>query len=225
MALHQVSIPVLTGKTEEETPLTRKRYRTADHLDAVYLFIRKNFSDAKCTTLFGEECEEMACSLSSSRVSISFADADIEARLRQMHKPGIFGNATVILMADRGHQFAKVRIYATRWGQLEGRLPFFAVYLPDAFRESGKAPGRGHCPTLVHLTGLTIRNDGRAASWFFHDACQRRRRAINNQTLPERMLCAPLRLEKLIDSKRLIPRDDLLKYNGENDNEGFAPKL
>ncbi|KAH7694466.1 hypothetical protein AAVH_38485, partial [Aphelenchoides avenae] len=42
------------------------------------------------------------------------ASADIEARLRQMHKPDIFDNARVILMADQGHRFAKLRVYATR---------------------------------------------------------------------------------------------------------------
>ncbi|KAH7724588.1 hypothetical protein AAVH_07729 [Aphelenchoides avenae] len=49
--------------------------------------------------------------------------------------------------------------------------------------------------------------------------------AINNQTLPERKLCAPLRLVNLTDAKRLIPHDDLLKYNGAKDNDGFVPKL
>uniref|UniRef100_A0A915ECH2 Uncharacterized protein n=1 Tax=Ditylenchus dipsaci TaxID=166011 RepID=A0A915ECH2_9BILA len=48
---------------------------------------------------------------------------------------------------------------------------------------------------------------------------------INEQTQPERKLCARLTLDKLIDAKKLVPNDKLLKYSGIEDYDGFAPKL
>lgn len=51
----QAYIPFLTGKTEEELPLTRKRYAKAKFVDEVYPFIWNNFSDAGYATLYGED--------------------------------------------------------------------------------------------------------------------------------------------------------------------------
>ncbi|KAE9553335.1 hypothetical protein FO519_003448 [Halicephalobus sp. NKZ332] len=50
----QAFIPILTGKTELELPLTRKRYPDAKFVD-VYPFIWKNFSEAGYATLYGED--------------------------------------------------------------------------------------------------------------------------------------------------------------------------
>lgn len=46
---------------------------------------------------------------------------------------------------------------------------------------------------------------------------------MNDQTEKERKLCALLVLDKLIDAKRLIPNENLLKYNGAKDIDGFIP--
>lgn len=347
----QAFIPILTGKTEEELPLTRKRYRTANYLDAVYPFIWNNFSDAGYVTLFGEDTAEVGMFTyrlkgfdkqptdhyprtfyqvsegheknrkcigpepqhkqwlryseefmsryppdvpkfllmhhglySHDHINvITLADADIEAHLRHMHTSGKFDNAVVILMADHGHRFAKLR--DTQQGQLEERLPFFAVYLPEKFRESGngsrafanlkKNANRLTSPFDIHATladvirwptaeelstpqdaakdrSLSLFRDipasrtcsqaGIAPHWCtcldWQSAMADGQQvgistmlasavveAINNQTLPERKLCAPLRLVNLTDAKRLIPHDDLLKYNGAKDNDGFVPKL
>ncbi|KIH56968.1 hypothetical protein ANCDUO_12847, partial [Ancylostoma duodenale] len=43
-------------------------------------------------------------------------------------------DALVIVMADHGHRFAKLR--ETHQGQLEERLPFFAISLPAKFRQT-----------------------------------------------------------------------------------------
>ncbi|GMT10823.1 hypothetical protein PFISCL1PPCAC_2120, partial [Pristionchus fissidentatus] len=51
----QAFIPILTGATEEELPLTRKRFTNASFVDDVYPFIWKNFSDAGYVTLFAED--------------------------------------------------------------------------------------------------------------------------------------------------------------------------
>ncbi|GMR48998.1 hypothetical protein PMAYCL1PPCAC_19193 [Pristionchus mayeri] len=51
----QAFIPILTGATEEELPLTRKRFPEASFLDDVYPLIWKNYSDAGYVTLFAED--------------------------------------------------------------------------------------------------------------------------------------------------------------------------
>lgn len=51
----QAYIPFLTGQTEEELPLTRKRYPNANFVDDVYPFAWKNFSQAGYATLYGED--------------------------------------------------------------------------------------------------------------------------------------------------------------------------
>lgn len=55
----QAYIPILTGQTEEELPLTRKRFKTAKYVDEVYPFIWKNFSDAGYATLYGEDAHNI----------------------------------------------------------------------------------------------------------------------------------------------------------------------
>lgn len=51
----QAYIPFLTGQTEVELPLTRKRYANARFVDQVYPFAWRNFSDAGYATLYGED--------------------------------------------------------------------------------------------------------------------------------------------------------------------------
>lgn len=51
----QAFIPILTGSTEEELPLTRKRFPEARYVDEVYPFAWKNFSDAGYITFYGED--------------------------------------------------------------------------------------------------------------------------------------------------------------------------
>ncbi|KIH47725.1 hypothetical protein ANCDUO_22210, partial [Ancylostoma duodenale] len=51
----QAFIPILTASTEEELPLTRKRFRHANYVDDVYPFIWSNFSSAGYVTLYGED--------------------------------------------------------------------------------------------------------------------------------------------------------------------------
>lgn len=51
----QAFIPILTAQTEEELPLTRKRFPEAKFVDEAYPFIWKNFSDAGYMTVYGED--------------------------------------------------------------------------------------------------------------------------------------------------------------------------
>ncbi|CAJ0951118.1 unnamed protein product, partial [Mesorhabditis belari] len=49
-------VPILTGQTEEELPLTRQQWFSKSYyVDDVYPFIWKNFSDAGYVTLYGED--------------------------------------------------------------------------------------------------------------------------------------------------------------------------
>uniref|UniRef100_A0A7E4VT59 Uncharacterized protein n=1 Tax=Panagrellus redivivus TaxID=6233 RepID=A0A7E4VT59_PANRE len=50
----QAFIPILTGKTELELPLTRKRYPEANYVD-VYPWVWKNLSEAGYVTLYAED--------------------------------------------------------------------------------------------------------------------------------------------------------------------------
>ncbi|CAJ0937740.1 unnamed protein product, partial [Mesorhabditis belari] len=195
----QAFIPILTGKTEEELPLTRKRFSTANYVDDVYPFIWKNFSDAGYATLYGEDAANIGtftyrlkgfrnqptdhytrtyfqehekvswgtCSGSVPvykpwfRYSKEFMkaykdlprflmmhlsmfshddvnalgplDDEMEALLKEMHEGGLFDRALVVLMADHGARYAKLR--GTHQGQLEERLPFFAFAVPQSVRE------------------------------------------------------------------------------------------
>uniref|UniRef100_A0A1I7VZ31 DUF229 domain-containing protein n=1 Tax=Loa loa TaxID=7209 RepID=A0A1I7VZ31_LOALO len=55
----QAFIPILTGRTEEELPLTRKRFAEASYVDEVYPFIWKNFSEAGYITLYAEDSAKL----------------------------------------------------------------------------------------------------------------------------------------------------------------------
>uniref|UniRef100_A0A914ZH73 Death domain-containing protein n=1 Tax=Parascaris univalens TaxID=6257 RepID=A0A914ZH73_PARUN len=228
----QAFIPILTGKTEVELPLTRKRFSNANFVDVVYPFVWRNFSDAGYITLYGEDAasigtftyrlkgfknqptdhytrtffqkaegmlKSMNCLgsiplhkewfrymgefmlrydksipkfllafhslLSHDNINlVQVADADTAEHLRKLHKSGAFDNALVIVMADHGHRFAQFR--GTHQGQLEERLPFFAIALPKRFRESkrGKVAwenlkenkGRLTTPFDIHATLLNV---------------------------------------------------------------------
>ncbi|TMS37546.1 hypothetical protein L596_004455 [Steinernema carpocapsae] len=63
-------------------------------------------------------------------------DDDFTEMFKTMNEAGDFDNSIVILMADHGHRFAKLR--ETQQGQLEERLPFFGIFMPEKFRESDK---------------------------------------------------------------------------------------
>ncbi|KAK6748929.1 hypothetical protein RB195_001506 [Necator americanus] len=200
----QAFIPILTASTEEELPLTRKRFRNANYVDDVYPFIWSNFSSAGYVTLYGEDAfavgtftyrlkgfrnqptdhylrtvfkehekagggnclgsEPLHTSwfrysrkfmqvykdvprfllmhqglLSHDDINlVEVEDEDLADTLLTMHKNGELDDAVVIVMADHGHRFAKLR--ETHQGQLEERLPFFAISLPYKFRQT--APGR-----------------------------------------------------------------------------------
>uniref|UniRef100_A0AC34GJJ1 Uncharacterized protein n=1 Tax=Panagrolaimus sp. ES5 TaxID=591445 RepID=A0AC34GJJ1_9BILA len=48
---------------------------------------------------------------------------------------------------------------------------------------------------------------------------------INSYTADERKLCAPLRLQTVVNSKKLVPDEKVLKYGGVKDTDGFVPKF
>uniref|UniRef100_A0A915EAU1 Protein kinase domain-containing protein n=1 Tax=Ditylenchus dipsaci TaxID=166011 RepID=A0A915EAU1_9BILA len=187
----QAYIPFLTGQTEEELPLTRKRFPNAHFVDDVYPFAWTNFSKAGYATLYGEDshaigtftyrlkgfrkqptdhftppffqhfektCGSWVCpcigsipqhqiwfkyaerfwkeysevprflllhhsSLSHDDINkVQVADIDLRDHLKRQFESGAFENTLVVVMADHGHRFTKLR--ETHQGQLEERLPF-----------------------------------------------------------------------------------------------------
>ncbi|GMT10822.1 hypothetical protein PFISCL1PPCAC_2119 [Pristionchus fissidentatus] len=69
---------------------------------------------------------------------IGIVDDDFSEWLRSMKSDGLLEDTILIVMADHGHRFAKLR--DTHQGQLEERLPFYSFALPNALKltEKGK---------------------------------------------------------------------------------------
>ncbi|EYB84596.1 hypothetical protein Y032_0314g2251 [Ancylostoma ceylanicum] len=341
----QAFIPILTASTEEELPLTRKRFRHANYVDDVYPFIWSNFSSAGYVTLYGEdafaigtftyrlkgfrnqptdhylrtifkEYEKIGGNCLGSeplhktwfRYSREFMqvykdvprfllmhqgllshddinlveveDEDLANTLLEMHKSGELDDALVIVMADHGHRFAKLR--ETHQGQLEERLPFFAISLPKKFRhtEHGmkmyanlmKNKDRLTTPFDIHATLMdilhipkdltTVQDTSKRSLSLFRPIPDDRTCAqagvdahwctclnwqdamgtaedkeisqqlalaivgvINKQLKDVLHLCAKLSLKELLDAKKLVPNEGLLKYKNVKDKDGFVPDL
>lgn len=67
---------------------------------------------------------------------VGVEDEDLSAHLSHMNDEGLFDDSVVIVMADHGHRFAKLR--DTHQGQLEERMPFFSISLPKQLRNTEK---------------------------------------------------------------------------------------
>uniref|UniRef100_A0A914WNZ1 Uncharacterized protein n=1 Tax=Plectus sambesii TaxID=2011161 RepID=A0A914WNZ1_9BILA len=342
----QAMIPILTGQTELELPLTRKRYKDANYVDDVYPMIWRNFSDRGYVTMYAEdsysigtftyrlkgfnkqptdhymhpffmqiekELDDQMCIgsepqhvawfrygenffdqyptdvnkfalmhhnlLSHNNLNlIELADDDLTTHLMQMRDKGHLNNTLLIVMADHGHRFAKLR--ETHQGQLEERLPFFSFIMPPWFRQSrGRlawtnlkinakrltTPFDIHAtlmdilswPTDEQLTDVDVPKErsmslwrpipsdricteaGVEAHWCtclnwesadgyeseVNATARALVQAINDQTKPERKLCAELSLNKIIDAKRLVSHSHLLRYKWVKDEDGFDPNL
>lgn len=214
---------------------------------------------------------------------VDVEDDDLSAHLEHMSTEGHFDDALVIVMADHGHRFAKLR--ETHQGQLEERMPFFSISLPKTLRETVK--GRKMLENLkanaekltspfdIHASLMDILNldttsdfdtvqsaktqrslsvfrpipEGRTCSeagiephWCTclswknametaEDRKLTRRianavvREINKEIAVEKDMCAPLKLAKILDAKKLLPDHDLLAYKNVKDADGFVPDL
>ncbi|KAJ1371926.1 hypothetical protein KIN20_033975 [Parelaphostrongylus tenuis] len=342
----QAFIPILTASTEEELPLTRKRFREANYVDDVYPFIWNNFSSSGYVTLYGEDAFAIGTFtyrlkgfrkkptdhylrtifkeyeqkfggnclgseplhktwfrysrefmrvysdmprfllmhqslLSHDDINlVEVEDDDLANHLLSMHRNGELKNTMVIVMADHGHRFAKIR--ATHQGQLEERLPFFSIALPEKFRETENGrkmyenllrnKDRLTTPFDIHATlmdilhmpsDLTTEQDAKQRSlsvfrpipenrtcaqagvephWC---TCLNWQNALNTpdeRAMAEKLaravvvvinrqlknvfhLCAKLTFEGLLDAKKLVPNDSLLKYKDVKDRDGFVPDL
>uniref|UniRef100_A0A914W1I4 DUF229 domain containing protein n=1 Tax=Plectus sambesii TaxID=2011161 RepID=A0A914W1I4_9BILA len=208
--------------------------------------------------------------------TVALADKDFTAHLRRMRDKGHLNNTLLIVMADHGHRFAKLR--ETHQGQVEERLPFFSIALPAAFRE-----GRGKLawanlkanaqrlttPFDIHATLMdilswptdeqlavtgkveqrslslwrpiplerTCEEAGIEAHWCtclnwetaegpeVNMVARAVVQVMNDETEPERKLCARLRLSKIEEAKRLVSNDEMLRYKNVKDADGFVPDL
>ncbi|PIC31628.1 hypothetical protein B9Z55_012266 [Caenorhabditis nigoni] len=116
---------------------------------------------------------------------VDVEDVDLSAHLKHMNELGMFDDSIVIVMADHGHRFAKLR--ETHQGQLEERMPFFSIALPKELRETekGKRIERNlrenaeklTSPFDIHASLLDILNLSTTSSDDFHqmqDASQKR---------------------------------------------------
>ncbi|KAK5972179.1 Elongation factor Tu [Trichostrongylus colubriformis] len=341
----QAFIPILTSSTEEELPLTRKRFPNANYVDDVYPFIWNNFSSAGYVTLYGEDAfaigtftyrlkgfrkqptdhytrpifkehektggnclgsEPLHKSwfryarefmrvysdmprfllmhqslLSHDDINlVEVEDDDVAETLTSMHKSGELDNSMVIVMADHGHRFAKLR--ETHQGQLEERLPFFSIALPAAFKntEHGKKmyenleknKDRLTTPFDIHATLMdvlhlpedltTVQDTTNRSLSLFRPIPEDRTCAqagvephwctclnwqnalsapedqavanqlalaivdvINRQLKDVFHLCAVLSLDELLEARKLVPNEGVLKYKNVKDMDGFVPDL
>ncbi|PIO70497.1 hypothetical protein TELCIR_07648 [Teladorsagia circumcincta] len=87
---------------------------------------------------------------------VEVEDEDLSQLLKSMHENGELNNTMVIVMADHGHRFAKLR--GTHQGQLEERLPFFSIALPADFRET--AHGKKMYENLQRNKDRLVPNEG-----------------------------------------------------------------
>jgi hypothetical protein len=338
----QAYIPILTGKTELELPMTRKRYQKANFVD-VYPFIWKNFSDNGYATMYGEDCANIGTftyrlkgfkeqptdhytrtffllsekffpsiqcfgsetqfkswirygkefmekypketpkfavlhhsALSHDDITlVKVADDDLKEHFEQLFEGGYFDNSVVFVGADHGHRFSVLR--ETQQGQMEERLPFMSVFLPESFKSTPKGQkvyrnlkmnaDRLTTPFDIHATFLdilslpddldTVQSSANRGLSLFQPISEIRScdqagieshwctclswqkanveiadelakavvQTINSYTEVERKLCAPLRLQTVIDAKTLVPDDKVLKYGGVSDRDGFVPKF
>jgi hypothetical protein len=339
----QAYIPILTGKTELELPLTRKRYKDANFVD-VYPFIWNKFSDNGYVTMYGEDAANIGTftyrlkgfrnqptdhytrtffllsekhfpsyhcfgsetqfkswirygkefmekypketpkfgvlhhsDLSHDDITlVKVADDDLKAHFEELFEGGYLDNTVVFVGADHGHRFAALR--ETQQGQMEERLPFMSVFLPETFKSTVKGEkvfrnlkenaNRLTTPFDMHETFAdilslpddldTVQNasESRGLSLFRpipeSRTCEQAEieahwctclswqkgndetaeelakaviQTINSYTEGERKLCAPLRLQKVIESKTLVPDEKLLQYAGSSDKDGFVPNL
>ncbi|EPB76550.1 hypothetical protein ANCCEY_04329 [Ancylostoma ceylanicum] len=211
---------------------------------------------------------------------VEVEDEDLANTLLEMHKSGELDDALVIVMADHGHRFAKLR--ETHQGQLEERLPFFAISLPKKFRhtEHGmkmyanlmKNKDRLTTPFDIHATLMdilhipkdltTVQDTSKRSLSLFRPIPDDRTCAqagvdahwctclnwqdamgtaedkeisqqlalaivgvINKQLKDVLHLCAKLSLKELLDAKKLVPNEGLLKYKNVKDKDGFVPDL
>ena len=341
----QAFIPILTGKTELELPLTRKRYANAKFVD-VYPFIWKNFSDAGYATMYGEDAANIGTftyrlkgfrnrptdhytrtffllsekffpsyhcfgsetqfqawirygqqfmekypkevpkfavlhhrfvtptlsakfkidcfsDLSHDDITlVKLADNDLKSHFEKLFEGGFLDNAVVFVGADHGHRFSALR--ETQQGQMEERLPFMSVFLPESFKSTPKGQKAYRnlqanaevltTPFDIHATFediLSLPDDldvvqspekrslsllrpiiesrsceqaGIEPHWCTCLSWQAGNenvstelakavvQTINSYTEKERKLCAPLSLQKLVDAKKLVPDDKVLKY-------------
>uniref|UniRef100_A0AC34GA04 Sulfatase N-terminal domain-containing protein n=1 Tax=Panagrolaimus sp. ES5 TaxID=591445 RepID=A0AC34GA04_9BILA len=207
--------------------------------------------------------------------SVNIIDEDLKAHFQQLFEGGYFDNAIVFVASDHGHRFSALR--ETQQGQLEERLPFMSIALPEKFKstEKGKKIYRNlkanadslTTPFDIYETFQDIlslpdeldteqSNDKRGLSLFrpisktrtCQDAdiqshwctCLRWQKGnniiaeklatavvetINDYTKIERNLCAPLNIDKILNSKKLVPNEQLLKYAGSTDIDGQFPKF
>ncbi|GMR62931.1 hypothetical protein PMAYCL1PPCAC_33126 [Pristionchus mayeri] len=345
----QAFIPILTGATEEELPLTRKRFPTASYVDDVYPFIWNNFSQAGYVTMFAEDQAYLGmmnyrlkgfkrsptdhyarpyfkqlegrhgntnaqcvgsdiqhkhwlryarkfleayqdqprfglmhhCVYSHDDINlIGLIDDDFSFWLQSISDDGLLDDTILIVMADHGHRFAKLR--ETHQGQLEERLPFYSFALPKDLRatEEGEKmyknlkmnKDRLSSPFDIHQTlhdildfpaDLTTEQSVKSRSlsllrpipqsrncdqagiaphwctcldWKDAMTTQEDKRlstqiagaiveAFNEQLRDEFKICSRLELKGIEYAKKLIPKDDLLKYKNVKDKDGFVADL
>lgn len=215
---------------------------------------------------------------------VGVEDDDVASHLSTMTSEGFFDDSIVIVMADHGHRFAKLR--ETHQGQLEERMPFFSIALPKSlkFTEKGQKMMKNlkenaeklTSPFDIHASLLEILNLADSENSDFEkmqdtkkrslsvfrpipedrtcsqagiephwctclswqnamETAEDRRltkrianavvREINKEISVEKELCAPLRLAKIIDAKKLLPDSNLLAYKNVKDADGFVPDL
>ncbi|CAL2038842.1 unnamed protein product [Caenorhabditis brenneri] len=138
---------------------------------------------------------------------VGVEDEDVAAHLKTMNSEGLFDDSIVIVMADHGHRFAKLR--ETHQGQLEERMPFFSISLPKQLKmtEKGKVMEKNLRENAEKLTSpfdihaslidiLNLPNDSSEEKDFnqMQDASHQRSLSVF-RPIPEDRTCAQAGIE------------------------------
>ncbi|VDL75738.1 unnamed protein product [Nippostrongylus brasiliensis] len=224
---------------------SRKRFKNANYVDDVYPFIWRNFSHAGYVTLYGEDAFALGLLSHDDINLVEVEDEDLANTLKEMHEKGELDNTVrlpffsialpeAFRKTERGkkmydnllknkdrfldradertathHSYARSRCC---------RTPSIPIY--GSTQHLFKAGVEPHwCTCLNWKSALDNPEDKAVSEKLAHAVVA----VINRQLKDVFHLCAVLSLKELMEAKKLVPNEGLLKYKNVKDNDGFVP--
>ncbi|KAK0053385.1 hypothetical protein Bpfe_017083 [Biomphalaria pfeifferi] len=128
-------MPILIGKREKELNEARRDYPGAKSVDD-FPWIWKEFKQAGYVTAWGEDDAHLGTFYQLSHREnnkLSQMDDDLYEHLKRLHVEKHLDKVILIMLADHGARFSKVR--ATAQGKQEERMPYFGIRFPELFHK------------------------------------------------------------------------------------------